>query len=197
MNKDLKVAFIFLYALVVISYIMIFLLAHDISRINKIVEQLPSNDINISNHEMKLKQLVKYRETIISHKTVIEDAPVETKITNDSEYLLAQIIYAEAKGEPYEGMVAVANVVLNRVESNNFPGTIKNVVYQKGQFQPVSNGSINNHPSDEAIRAAKEAMKYRNMSKDILYFYNPKIATSQWIFTRPVVSTVGNHAFAK
>lgn len=122
------------------------------------------------------------------------------KVSNkvDSEtYLLAQIISAEAKGEPYEGMIAVGNVILNRVEDPKFPDTIKDVIFQKGQFQPVTNGSIYDKPTDKALQAAKEVMNgKRVVSKRVVFFYNPDISTSRWIFTREVIAEIGNHAFA-
>jgi len=121
--------------------------------------------------------------------------PETTSYSDDSLYLLAQIVYSEANGEPFEGMVAVANVVLNRVESSKFPGTIKDVIYQEGQFQPVSNGKINNAPSEEAIEAANEAMNKRD-TQGALFFYNPVIATDNWIKTLKITKTIGNHVFA-
>src|SRR5690606_23546038 len=87
----------------------------------------------------------------------------ETKISNtytenyEDLYLLAQIIHAEAKGESYEGKLAVGNVIHNRVKSKQFPNSIRGVIFQKGQFQPVMNGSIYNEPSKESIRAARES----------------------------------------
>src|SRR5690606_8918568 len=110
-------------------------------------------------------------------------------------YLLAQIIHAEAKGEPYEGKLAVGNVIHNRVKSEQFPNSIKGVIFQKGQFQPVRNGSIYNKPSEESIRAAMESY-HKNIVGPALYFYNPELSTDTWITTRKVIKRIGSHVFA-
>lgn len=118
-------------------------------------------------------------------------------INSDEKYLLAQIINAEAKGEPYNGKVAVGNVVINRVNHPSFPDTIKDVIFQKGQFHPVSNGSIYNKPSDEALKAAEDALNGKQIvGTQALYFYNPKTSTSDWIFSRKTIIDIGNHRFA-
>lgn len=114
------------------------------------------------------------------------------------KYWLSRIVHAEAKGEPFLGKVAVVHVILNRVHHEGFPDTIREVIFQPGQFQPVANGSIYQEPDEESIRAVEYALKtYDQQDKEILYFYNPKIATSSWIFTRPTVKVIGNHVFAR
>ncbi|KIY23399.1 cell wall hydrolase [Mesobacillus subterraneus] len=115
-------------------------------------------------------------------------------IKEEDEKLLARLVEAEAKGEPYEGKVAVATVVLNRVENEQFPDTIKEVIYQKNAFQPVKNGEIQKPANEEAMKAVKDALKNKDKN-DCLYFYNPETATSKWIFSRKVVKKIGNHAF--
>jgi N-acetylmuramoyl-L-alanine amidase len=112
-------------------------------------------------------------------------------------YLLAQTISSEAKGEPYEGQVAVGAVILNRVKSPKFPNTIAGVVYQKGQFEPVMNGTIYQSPSPSAVKAAQDAVNGWDPSAGALYFYNPQKSTSAWIFTRPIITRIGNHVFTK
>ena len=110
--------------------------------------------------------------------------------------LLARLISAEARGEPYLGQVAVGAVVLNRVKSASFPNTISGVVYQKNAFTAVSDGQINLAPDETSIRAAKDAMNGWDPSCGAIYYYNPKISTSKWILSRKVVVTIGNHLFA-
>lgn len=117
-------------------------------------------------------------------------------LSNEEKALLARLVHAEAKGEPYLGKVAVATVVLNRVEHAQFPDTLEEVVYQKNAFEPVSNGSIHEPANKEAHQAVEEALDDREKNNKFLYFYNPKTATSEWIFTRQVVKMIGNHAFA-
>ncbi len=114
-------------------------------------------------------------------------------------YWLARIISAEARGEPFKGQIAVGNVVLNRVRSKEFPNTVKGVIFDRKygiQFSPVASGTIYNDPTPSAIRAAKICLEGYSLSRSMVYFYNPTIATSSWIGrTRPYVMTIGNHKF--
>jgi N-acetylmuramoyl-L-alanine amidase len=111
-------------------------------------------------------------------------------------YLLAKCVYAEARGEPYEGQVAVAAVVLNRVESSSFPNTVAGVIYQPWAFTSVTDGQINYEPDTTAYNAARDAMNGWDPTYGCLFYYNPSIATSSWIYSRQVVTTIGNHVFA-
>lgn len=116
--------------------------------------------------------------------------------TSSDVYLLARCIYGEARGECYEGQVAVGAVVLNRVKSPSFPNTISGVIYQKGAFTAVDDGQINLTPNQTAVNAAKDAMNGWDPTYGCLYYYNPVTATSQWIFSRETVTTIGKHVFA-
>ena len=116
--------------------------------------------------------------------------------TND-QYLLARIISAEARGEPYNGQVAVGAVVLNRVKHPSFPNTISGVVYQKGAFTAIVDGQFNEPIADSAFKAAKDAMNGWDPSGGAIYYYNPERTTNQWIYSREVITTIGKHVFAK
>jgi len=146
----------------------------------------------VESYEKVTKKPAKVTETAKEDHT---EATHKAKHKHPNVYLLARIINAEATGEPLPGMVAVGDVVLNRVESSQFPDTIKEVVYQPGQFSPVKNGSINKEPSERAIKAAKLALKAGG--SNALYFYNPAITNDSWIRTRPAIKIIGNHVFAK
>lgn len=116
--------------------------------------------------------------------------------------LLSRLVEAEAKGEPYQGKVAVATVVLNRLASPEFPNSIHDVIYQplangKYEFSPVGNGAINQPASEESKRAVNEALSNPNHVNDALFFYNPKIADNHWVGTQQVTAVIGNHVFAK
>ena len=129
-----------------------------------------------------------------------------TKVANASDYYdsgelywLSRIISAEAKGEPFAGQIAVGNVVLNRKRSEQFPDTVKGVIFDTKygtQFSPVASGTIYNTPTASSVRAAKICLEGYTLSNKIIYFYNPSIATSSWIGrTRPYIMTIGNHKF--
>ena len=111
-------------------------------------------------------------------------------------YLLAKTIYAEGRGEPYTGQVAIGAVILNRVRSSSFPNSISGVVYQKGAFTAVADGQINLTPDSTAMSAAQDAINGWDPTGGAIYYYNPAIATSAWIFSRPTVTVIGKHVFA-
>ncbi len=111
--------------------------------------------------------------------------------------LLARLVTAEANGEPYEGKVAVATVVLNRVDDEQYPDSIKEVIYEERQFQPVDNGMINNPATAEAEEAVNEAIARQGTGKGSLNFYNPDIVDSEWHRSKTVTAEIGNHVFTK
>lgn len=116
--------------------------------------------------------------------------------TSSDLYLLAKCIYAEARGESYTGQVAVGAVILNRVASSSFPNTVAGVIYQKDAFTAVSDGQINLEPDSTAMNAASDALNGWDPTYGCLYYYNPAVATSSWIFSRQTVTTIGKHVFA-
>lgn len=120
-----------------------------------------------------------------------------TSYSNTDVTLLARLIYGEARGENFTGQVAVGAVVMNRVKSSSFPNTISGVIYQPYAFTAVADGQINFSPDATAIKAAKQAMNGYDPTYGAIYYYNPAIATSTWIFSRKTTITIGNHVFAK
>ena len=113
-------------------------------------------------------------------------------------WVLARVISAEAKGEPYVGQVAVGAVIINRVESGRFPTTLSGVIYQPGAFESVSNGGINLPPSQSSINAARDALNGWEPSNGALFFFNPaKNVTSKWIWSRPIIKKIGQHLFLR
>lgn len=116
--------------------------------------------------------------------------------TNSDLYLLAKCIYAEARGEVYTGQVAIGAVILNRVKSAKFPNTISGVIYQPYAFTAVLDGQINLEPNARAYQAAQDALNGWDPTYGSLYYYNPRTATSSWIFSRQVTVVIGNHTFA-
>ena len=109
--------------------------------------------------------------------------------------LLARVISAEARGEPYAGQVAVGAVILNRVSHPSFPGTIAGVVYQPGAFTCMVDGQIDQPVAESAVRAAQDALNGSDPSGGAIYYFNPSTATSGWIWSRPLIKVIGQHRF--
>lgn len=113
--------------------------------------------------------------------------------------LLARAINGEARGEPYEGQVAVGAVILNRVKDSKFPNTIAGVIYQPGAFTAVSDGQIN-VPIEEGatvVKAARDALNGWDPTDGAIYYFNPATATNKWIWSRPLIKTIGKHRFCR
>ncbi|WP_257008292.1 cell wall hydrolase [Bacillus sp. FJAT-45350] len=129
--------------------------------------------------------------------TIEQAINVPSGMSDNDIQLMAQCVHAESRGEPYVGMVAVAAVILNRVNSSDFPNTISEVIFEPRAFEPVANGTIYNNPSDEARRAVLDAVNGQDPTGHALYFFNPSTARSPWIWSRPQIKTIGKHVFAK
>ncbi len=122
------------------------------------------------------------------------------KTTNTSDVqLMARAINGEARGEPYEGQVAVGAVILNRVKDSRFPNSISGVIYQPGAFTAVSDGQINVTISEGStvFKAAQDAINGWDPTSGCVYYFNPSTATNKWIWSRPLVKTIGKHRFCK
>lgn len=136
----------------------------------------------------------------IDEGIVKEDVSYAASSNSTSDLqLMARAINGEARGEPYEGQVAVGAVILNRVKSSQFPNTIAGVIYQSGAFTAVADGQIN-APIDESstvYKAAQDAMNGWDPTGGCIYYFNPATATNKWIWSRPVVKTIGKHRFCK
>ena len=109
--------------------------------------------------------------------------------------LLARLISAEARGEPYEGQVAVGAVVLNRVEHPSFPHSVAEVIYQPGAFSCLDDGQFDEPVAESAYRAAQDAVNGWDPSYGAIYYFNPSTATSKWIWSRPLIVNIGKHRF--
>jgi N-acetylmuramoyl-L-alanine amidase len=116
---------------------------------------------------------------------------------SDDIHLLARAIHGEARGESYEGQVAIAAVILNRVRHVSFPNTIAGVIYQPGAFTAVSDGQINLTPNEQSYRAAQDALNGWDPSGGAIYYWNPVTATSRWVWSRPIIKRIGKHVFAR
>ncbi|MCC5910903.1 MAG: cell wall hydrolase [Clostridiaceae bacterium] len=157
----------------------------------------------LSGDTIYVGQVLKTKGTVAP--TVVAEAPVTQPVTrgasrDEEVYWLSRIIHAEAQGEPYQGKVAVGNVVLNRVKDSNFPNSIYGVVFDRQhgytQFSPVIDGSIYNTPHADSVKAAREALDGVRPVGEALYFLNPRKATNFWIpAQRKYMMTIGDHDF--
>ena len=127
------------------------------------------------------------------------------KVTGQNQHsesdiqLMARAVNGEARGEPYEGQVAVAAVILNRVKHSSFPNSIPGVIYQPGAFTAVSDGQINVaiDPNSTVHKACRDAMNGWDPTGGSIYYFNPDTATSSWIWSRTFVKQIGKHRFCK
>ncbi|MDQ6598789.1 cell wall hydrolase [Bacillus salipaludis] len=148
----------------------------------------------ISEADLKVRQAIRKSKPKIHTKST----PKTMEVTAYEKDLLARLVRAEAQNEPFNGKVAVACVVLNRVESKKFPNSIRSVIYARNQFQPVLNGQINKPADKDSREAVNEALSSkRDLVGSSLFFYNPKIAQSRWLDTRPTTLAIGRHVFKK
>lgn len=176
--------------------------AHNLS-LGEIAQLNPQiKDINLIYVGEHINTNINERVETKQTKKIVQNS--QAKSTNSktiSSYekdLLARLVRAEAQSEPYIGKVAVAEVVLNRVASNKFPDSIKGVIYQKNQFSPVTNGSINRAADSESIQAVEQAISNGNdVTNGSLYFYNPKVTNGSWLDSLTTVTKIGNHTFKK
>jgi len=117
--------------------------------------------------------------------------------TQEEITLLARAVYSEARGEPYEGQVAIAAVILNRLSHSSFPNTIAGVIFEPGAFTAVSDGQFWLTPNDKAYKAARDAINGWDPTSGAIYYFNPNIATSAWIWSRPQIKQIGKHIFCR
>ncbi|RNF38801.1 cell wall hydrolase [Planococcus salinus] len=120
-----------------------------------------------------------------------------TRNALDRAEMMAHVVHGEARGESFEGQVAVAAVILNRVQSPEFPNSTYHVIFQRNAFTAVNDGQYGLTPNASAYRAVKEAMRGWDPSSGATYYYNPAGVTDTWIYTRSVIKTIGKHHFAK
>jgi len=124
----------------------------------------------------------------------LADSSTQNSDSGD-DALLARLISAEARGEPYNGQIAVGAVVLNRVDSPIFPNTLSGVIYQSGAVTCIVDGQFNEPIAESAYRAARDAMNGFDPCGGALYYFNPQTATSKWIWSRPLIVVIGKHRF--
>ncbi|CUB17596.1 Spore cortex-lytic enzyme precursor [Bacillus subtilis] len=117
--------------------------------------------------------------------------------SNNDIRLLSQAVYGEARGEPYEGQVAIAAVILNRLNSPLFPNSVAGVIFEPLAFTAVADGQIYMQPNETAREAVLDAINGWDPSEEALYYFNPDTATSAWIWGRPQIKRIGKHIFCE
>jgi N-acetylmuramoyl-L-alanine amidase len=161
-----------------------------ISRANGISIQQLMAENNLTDSLIRPGQVLQVPGRSATSKERVNASPEEVM-------LLARLISAEASNQPYTGMVAVGAVVVNRMLSSKFPGTITEVIYQKGQFQPAMSGIISSAVvKDEHVKAARAALAGEDPTNGALYFFEFETVTDEWLWARPHKVTIGNHRFA-
>ena len=139
--------------------------------------------------------------TVFEILELIGQEPVKASNSGNTSdvQLLARAINGEARGEPYEGQVAVGAVILNRVKDSKFPNTIAGVIYQSGAFTAVADGQINVPIKEGAtvVKAARDALNGWDPTDGAIYYFNPATATNKWIWSRPLIKTIGKHRFCR
>lgn len=141
-------------------------------------------------------EIIHADQVLIVPADTLKEYPVGVSLTDKEVKWIAQMIHAEARGEPYIGQVAVGAVIINRLKSRKFPNTVYEVLFQENAFQPIRNGTFFTTASDQAYRAALEALNGNDPTNGALYFFNPKISNNKFMHTRTTSITIGQHRFA-
>lgn len=157
-------------------------------------EEVKYKNIDVSDNSGKSINLYKESEDIVE---VFSQSNKKIFLSRGDIELMSQIVYAESKGEPYEGKVAVASVILNRVAHPRFPKSVKEVINQKNAFSCVKDGKIIATPDESCYNAVMDAIKGKDPTNNAVFFYNPKTATSKWMknIDKDNVKSIGNHVF--
>ena len=161
---------------------------------NNVINTNNFNNVNPTINSTNSNNII--NETQSNRQPITTANPANYSAPKLNRYLLARIIYAEARGEPFEGQVAVGAVLLNRLKDSRFPNTLEQIIFKKGEFCTVRDGQIWKTPNQQALRAAELAISGWDPTNGALYFYNPAKTTSRWIWSRPTVNKIGNHTFA-
>ncbi len=163
-------------------------------------EQADSSNIKAKSNAQNKYSVATNEATTSKPATNYHRKTMEPSKNSTNQYvdlnLLARVIYAESRGEPFLGQVAVGAVLLNRLNDSRFPKSLSKIIFKKGEFCTVRDGQIWKAPNQEAFKAARLAVAGWDPTNGALYFYNPSKTTSRWIWSRPVVNRIGNHIFA-
>ena len=181
-------------------------ITHRVSRGQNLWVIAQRYDVSVRNltewNQMDNPNMLYEGQTLIIPKRQAQDSAAHTldaadcSFSNQDMELLARLIYAEARGENFQGQVAVGAVVLNRLRDPQFPKSVHGVIYQPGAFTAIQDRQFWLQPDDTAWTAAEAAVSGMDPTGGALFYYNPSIARDRWIKTRPVLKVIGNHTFA-
>ncbi len=158
--------------------------------------EIDKNQNNVEEKKVPSVEAVEEKEKAEVKAVAEEKVEMEVAVTGEEYDLLARAVYSEARGEPFQGQVAIAAVILNRVEHENFPDTINDVIFQPSAFTAVQDGQFWLTPDSTAYAAAEEALAGNDPSGGAVFYYNPATASNWWIRSRQIITAIGKHVFA-
>lgn len=158
--------------------------------------EIDKNQNNVEEKKVPSVEAVEEKEKAEVKAVAEEKVEMEVAVTGEEYDLLARAVYSEARGEPFQGQVAIAAVILNRVEHENFPDTINDVIFQPSAFTAVQDGQFWLTPDSTAYAAAEEALAGDDPSGGAVFYYNPATASNWWIRSRQIITAIGKHVFA-
>lgn len=174
------------------------LLLHPVVTLQKIMKPVKNEQQGVSAPTGPQEELSgDGHELVVAGRARVQETSRGGQVDRESVNLLAQVIEGEAADEPYEGKVAVGAVILNRTESGDFPHTIPGVIYELDAFESVSNGQYQRYLSPDSMNAAADALNGSDPTGGALYFWNPAKSSSTWVWSRPIVTQIGRHVFAR
>lgn len=194
-KTHITILYLLLITLMIIMVFTSYMFEKDVEKFSKRLDILETSTEKLLLNTTSLENKLSYN--IENDDDNTDDVIQESEIDDQELRILSQLIEAESGTQSFEGKLAVGTVVMNRVESGEFPNNIRDVIFQKNQFSPVANGKINNEPSEDSVKAAKMIMEgTRVLNPNVLYFYNPKLVrTGNWIRGRKPTKVIGDHTF--
>lgn len=199
MRKSIHTYYFFFFAFAL--FLIINLNEKEVLGISHSNEHVTKNDyielVQLSANSKETKEADLFFNTAEEVVAVFKNSSSTIPLTKDDIYLMSQVVYSESKGEPFDGKVAVASVILNRTTDSHFPNTIQGVITQKNAFSCVRNGKIESVPDNDSYNAVLKAIEGTDPTNEALYFYNPKIATCSWMkgVEKTGVKSIGQHVF--
>jgi len=164
--------------------------------VNENTQFIDRSSKSTSSEIVDAQKQIAQKKVPVEPESQVLSRSIERLVSKEDVELLSRVIYGEARGEDFEGQVAVGAVVLNRLKDPRFPKTIRAIIYQSGAFTAVDDQQICLNPDDQACKAAEAALSGVDPTNGAIFYFNPRIATDRWIKSRPVIKRIGNHTFS-